>query len=108
MLRRISVHLALIFLFAFAQIGLAAHEVSHLGKPDQHSQQDKNQAKHSSGEQCSQCISFAKVANGLATTAFVIPTVHSGQATAAVHTFSIHAEFTPTYAARAPPQSINI
>jgi hypothetical protein len=44
MLKRYAVHFALIVLFAFTQIGLAAHEINHANEFKQHSQQDKKTA----------------------------------------------------------------
>jgi hypothetical protein len=114
MFKRLSIHVALIFLFAFAQIGVVTHEISHvedLVKHNQakHSQQDANkpdpskQHKSAHSEQCEQCISFAKIAGGLMTqsfefaitqTSFIGNTQLSTQASSQPHT---------AYAARAPP-----
>jgi hypothetical protein len=104
MLKRFGLHIALIFLFAFAQIGVVTHEISHLEDFGKHSQQNhskQDQSTHS--EQCDQCISFAKIASGLASQSFTLPilpasfigsTQASTQALSQPHT---------AYAARAPP-----
>lgn len=41
MLQRFAIRFALIFLFAFTQIGVVTHEISHLNDFTKHSQQDK-------------------------------------------------------------------
>ena len=63
MLQKFFVHLSLIIVFAFTQIGVATHEISHLSDLTQQTQQDQNAPNHP----CEQCISHAGVANGLAT-----------------------------------------
>lgn len=107
MLQRYLINFALIFLFAFAQMGVAAHEISHLSNNDQHTQQD-SKSKNTVAEQCAQCLSYAKVASGLQPTAFNLPVVQA-ESTAINSYFS---NFTSTlscaYGARAPPQYISI
>lgn len=109
MLQRYMIHFVLILLFAFAQMGVATHEISHLADANQHSQQDpKSQSKHTSAEQCEQCINFAKVANGLQLSAFVIPTINSDAITAVSHFSNFTSHFSSAYSARAPPQITSI
>jgi len=109
MLQRYVIHLALIFLFAFAQMGVATHEISHLTDASQHSQQDsKSQSKHTTAEQCEQCINYAKVANGLQLSVFAIPVI-SADSTATVNHFSnFQSHSSSAYSARAPPQIASI
>lgn len=109
MLQRYVIHFALVFLFAFTQMGVATHEISHLTDASQHSQQDpKSQSKHTTAEQCEQCISYAKVANGLQLSAFEIPVI-SANSTAIVNHFSNFKSLTSSaYSARAPPQIASI
>lgn len=104
MLQRFAIHLALVFLFALTQIGVATHEISHVAGTANHSQQDKN----TSAEQCEQCLSYAKVANGLALSAFVIPAITSDFAATSNHYASFQSYPSTAYAARAPPQIISI
>lgn len=57
---RIFFHLALVILFAFAQIGIATHSVEHIGvqlseSHDSSSHSDSPE-QHTSGFQCPQCI----------------------------------------------------
>ena len=109
MLQRYIIHIALIILFAFTQMGVATHEISHLTDASQHSQQDpKSQSKQAAAEQCSQCISYAKVASGLQLSTFDIPVINASQTAFASHFFSFESTFTSVYAARAPPQIISI
>lgn len=104
MLQRFAIHLAFIFLFAFAQIGVITHEISHVVSTEKHSQQDKNTV----AAQCEQCISYAKVASGLQLSAFVIPEIVS-QISAETTYHSDDQAFTlAAYAARAPPQIASI
>lgn len=104
MLQRFTIHLALILLFAFTQMGVVTHEISHVTDAAKHSQQDKN----TTAEQCEQCISYAKVASGLALSAFVVPAITSGLNAVSNHYFSFQSHPTTAYAARAPPQITSI
>jgi hypothetical protein len=109
MLQRYVIHLALIFLFAFTQMGVATHEISHLTDASQHSQQDpKSQSKQTAAEQCAQCINYAKVASGLELSAFKIPVISADPIAVTTHLLSFESTFTSAYAARAPPQIISI
>jgi hypothetical protein len=75
MFKRFSIHLALIFLFAFAQIGAVTHSISHVNDEAKHnktshsqqnsSKQDPSKQDSSThSEQCTQCLSFAQIASG--------------------------------------------
>ena len=109
MLQRSMIHFALIFLFVFAQMGVATHEISHLTDASQHSQQDpKSQSKQAAAEQCAQCISYAKVASGLQLSAFEIPAINADSIAVTANFLSFESTFTSAYAARAPPQIISI
>jgi type II secretory pathway component PulL len=109
MLQRYAIHFALIFLFAFTQMGVATHEISHITDASQHSQQDpKSQSKHTTTEQCEQCISYAKVANGLQLSAFVIPVISADSTAAVNHFSSFQSRSSNAYSARAPPQIASI
>lgn len=109
MLQRLAIHITLVFLFAFTQMGVATHEISHLTNNAKHGQQDQNsQSKHTPAEQCEQCISYAKVASGLQLTAFVMPAIVAGSAITANDYFSVQSYPTTAYAARGPPQKLSI
>ena len=104
MLKRYAVHFALIVLFAFTQIGLAAHEISHVNELNQHSQQDKKAAS----EPCAQCLSYAQVSGAIVPDGIVLAHFNAS--------FSLHASQhcnalskpVSAYAARAPPQKISV
>ncbi len=104
MLQRFAIHLAFIFLFAFAQMGVVTHEISHVVGTEKHSQQDKSTA----AEQCEQCISYAKVASGLQLSAFVIPEMVSETSAETAYHSDTQAFTLAAYAARAPPQITSI
>lgn len=109
MFKRFSIHVVLIFLFAFAQIGAVTHEISHVEDLTKHSQQNQNnldpskQNQNTHSEQCAQCISFAKIAGGLVTQSFVFPTLQ----TSFIVSTQLSTQPSPNphtaYAARAPP-----
>ena len=109
MFKRFSIHVALVFLFAFAQIGAVTHEISHVEDLVKHSQQDPNkqdqskQDKNTHSEQCAQCISFAKIASGLATQSFVIPTLEISYVRSTQLSTQPSSNPHTAYAARAPP-----
>lgn len=114
MLQRYIIHLALVFLFAFTQIGVATHEISHITDPGQHSQQEpsqqdqKSQSKQSVAEQCAQCLNYAKVASGLESADFEIPAIKAASIEIGIQGSGFQSAFTSAYAARAPPQIISI
>ena len=101
MLRRFFAIFGLIFLFAFAQIGLVSHQISHLTESSQPSKQDQN--THSI--QCAQCIGYAKAVDFYAVTPFLFTPVKIGIS----KPLSIHLlatlRFVFYFSARAPPVS---
>ena len=121
MFKRFSIHVALIFLFAFAQIGAVTHEISHVEDLTKHSQQSQNnldpsqqsqnnldpskQDQNTHNEQCPQCISFAKIAGGLVTQSFVFPTLQISFIVSAQLLAQPTPNYHTAYAARAPPQN---
>ncbi len=104
MFKRLSIHIALVFLFAFAQIGAVTHEISHVEDSIKHSQQapsKQDQSTHS--EQCEQCISFAKIAGGLVTQCLTLPTLQASFITCTPLSTQPSSQLHTAYAARAPP-----
>ena len=124
MFKRYACHFALILLFALAQMGAITHEISHANDEANHSQQDpsqqnsstqnsstqngskqgqsqKNQKTHS--EQCKQCISFAKIASGLASQSFVFPNLSASFIGSTHYANKVQPQTHTAYAARAPP-----
>ena len=101
---RFAANFALIFLFAFAQMGAVTHEISHVEDFAKHSQQDPNkQHKSTHSEQCKQCISFAKIAGGLPTQAFVLPIAPASFISSTPLSTQALSQPLTAYAARAPP-----
>lgn len=105
MFKRAAIHFLLVFLFAFTQMGVATHEISHYANPAKvkHSQQDKN----SPTEQCGQCIAYAQVANGLQSQSFVLPGSNASFAIASTVDHQHYSHHHAAYSARAPPLPIN-
>ena len=104
MLQRTIIHLSLILLFAFTQMGVATHEISHFSDNNQQHQQDQN--SHES--QCGQCLVYSHAATadvGHSLTFDVAPTDHIFVAEA----FSPSASaLSNAYSARAPPLNSHI
>lgn len=99
MFKRLFIHVALVFLFAFAQISAITHEISHFEDVVKHSQQDQN--THS--EPCEQCISFAKIAGGLPSQIYVLPSLLADVIGITATTTQALSQPYTAYAARAPP-----
>jgi hypothetical protein len=104
MLKRYAVHFALIVLFAFTQIGLAAHEINHANEPSQHSQQDKKTA----AEPCAQCLSYAQVAGAIVPDGLFLAHFDASFSQNASQYFNTQSNSLRAYAARAPPQNISV
>ena len=99
MFKRVSIHFALILMFAFAQMGAFTHDISHVEDFAKHSKQD--QSTHS--EQCEQCISFAKIASGLASQSFTLPIMPASFIASTQLSTQTFSSPYAAYAARAPP-----
>lgn len=101
MLQRTLIHLSLILLFAFTQMGVATHEISHLTDKQQQHQQDKNHQQ----SQCKQCLVISHAANAPLAHSFVFLSSPIKQFYFAGLT-AISASHTATpYSARAPPST---
>lgn len=108
MLQRYLLNFVLIFLFAFAQIGVAAHEISHITNGEQHSQQQDSKSKNTVAEQCAQCLSYAKVASGLTTDTISLPNISADLSADTAYASSFTSTLLCAYGARAPPLTISI
>lgn len=104
MLQRVFIHLSFILLFAFTQMGVVTHEISHLNQPAQQTQPDKNSAT----ETCGQCIAYAQAASGVPSANFIIPSSEAQFHLATVYVAHLATALTPSYSARAPPASLII
>ena len=105
MLKRYAVHFALIVLFAFTQIGLAAHEISHVNELSQHNQQ---QHKKAASEPCAQCLSFAQVAGAIVPDDLFLAHIDASFSLHSNQYFNTQSNSLSAYAARAPPQNISV
>ncbi len=106
MLHRLFIHFSLVVLFAFTQMGIATHEISHFSDLIQHSQPDSKskQDKQTANHQCEQCISHVNVESGLAECAFVFAVNQSVSVPVIEPRFSFFNLPNRAYSARAPPQ----
>ncbi len=104
MLKRYAIHFALVFLFAFTQMGLATHEISHVNEFNQHGQLDKKAA----AEPCSQCLSYAQVASGLQSAGLNLASTGATCSENTLCHFTALSTSVSAYAARAPPQKSSV
>lgn len=99
MLQRAFIHLSLVLLFAFTQMGVATHEISHFTENSKQHQQDKNHHQN----QCEQCIAFSHAANAPLAHSFVFNSTSTEQIFFADNPVSSISSLTTLYSARAPP-----
>jgi len=97
MLQRIFIHISLILLFAFTQMGVATHEISHLA--DSKQQQDQ----HGHENQCSQCLSYSHAASTPLAYAFTFIVTPTKPLFVASNPASTSTDSSYFYSARAPP-----
>ncbi len=102
MLHRITLSLWLIVLFAFTQVGVVTHEISHYTAPTQQSQQDQ----HTAPDQCSQCIAAAHAAFGVISQALTFLIHQADFQLASRYAPPTTSIFSVVYSARAPPLSL--
>ena len=106
MLCRVFIQLGLVLIFAFTQIGVLTHEISHIGELTHQSDQS-NPDKNTTYEQCGQCIGSAQAASGLPTQTFEF---HLNQAQYQFTTNYLADSASvlfASYSARAPPLVLN-
>lgn len=109
MLQKIIIHFSLILLFALTQMGVATHEISHLTNGKQHTQPiEKYNKNNKITEQCSQCISYAKIASGVLSLTTTILINQPGLITTTSAEISAQYQTSHPYFARAPPQIASI
>ncbi len=104
MLNRAFIHLCLIVLFAFTQIGGAVHAVSHYA--DHHEQEQHQQDQDSHQEQCGQCITYNHIADADLTYGFWFESSPNKQVFASDASASHISLTVRFYGARAPPISL--
>lgn len=105
MLKRFYIYVLLATLFAVTQIGMAAHEISHLEDLTSQSQSDH---KHSSSEPCTLCLSLSLMAGALPASAFACPVIAVDDTRYHFTSTSNAQSFNSIYAARAPPVSTQL
>ncbi len=104
MLQRAFIHLSLILLFAFTQMGVATHAISHLAEGHEQHQQDQNQHEN----QCGQCISLNHIANANTTAVFNFALNTTSHIYNPVVNASVHVVTPLSYTARAPPTTSQV
>ena len=135
MLQRLFVHFSLILLFAFTQMGIVTHEISHFSdfaKTDlagsnlagsnlngsnlksanlakqtnqSGSSQQHQQDKNSANHQCEQCIAHAGIANHVPSSQLVFAQTPAGFTASVAQSPYFPSTTYPLYSARAPPQT---
>jgi hypothetical protein len=98
MLQRALIHLSLVLLFAFTQMGVATHEISHFTS-SKHQQQDQN----SHETQCGQCLSYSQAAAADIVHAFAFESSPADHIYVSAELDLFASSFTSFYSARAPP-----
>jgi hypothetical protein len=99
MLQRVLIHFSLILLFAFTQMGVATHSISHLANSNEQ-QQDQNNTEH----QCGQCISLTHAADVNLTQSFNFTVTPAEYIFVANELSGVATALSFSYSARAPPQ----
>jgi hypothetical protein len=99
MLQRIFIHISLILLFAFTQMGVTTHEISHLADSKQQQQQDQ----HGHEKQCSQCLSYSHAASAPLAYNFTFIVIPTKPPFIASNPASTALDSSYFYSARAPP-----
>ena len=99
MLQRVIIHLSLILLFAFTQMGVATHAISHIADGHEQHQQDQNNTEN----QCGQCLSLSHAADASLAQIFDFKIALSDQTFAASILANSNPEPLLSYSARAPP-----
>ena len=106
MFSRVFIQLGLVLIFAFTQIGVLTHEISHINElteQSDHSNPDKNKAK----EQCGQCIGSAQVTSSLPTQAFEFHLNQAQYQLTKPYVAYLASVLVASYSARAPPLALN-
>lgn len=103
MLKRFYIYVLLSMLFAVTQIGMAAHEISHLKDLTGQSQPDH---KQTGSEPCTLCLGLSLIAGAVPSTPLVCPLMAGVEPAYSFVSHSFAQPFDRLYAARAPPAFI--
>ncbi len=104
MLQRAFIHLSLVLLFAFTQMGVATHAISHLAEGNEQHQQDQDHHEN----QCGQCLSLSHLADANTTPVFNFALNTTVHVYAASTTAGFKARTLTPYTARGPPASSQV
>lgn len=98
-MQRLFIHFSLIVLFAFTQIGMTAHQISHYADHQEQHHQDPS----SHEDQCGQCITYNHLADADIAHTFWLDSTQTKPVFSSVASASHYASTLSYYAARAPP-----
>lgn len=103
MLRRLSLSCVFALMFALVQMGVLTHEISHIHTA---TQQQQSPDKHSTTEQCAQCLAFAQVAAGSAPASIFVTQLHQAEfQLATAYVAHLRSVLIAPYSARGPPHT---
>lgn len=105
MFSRVYFNCILFIIFAFVQIGVLTHEISHFGELSQQTHHS-NPDKKSATDQCGQCIASAQAASGLPTQAFVLHVNQAQYQLTTPYVAYLASVLVASYSARAPPLTL--
>jgi len=104
MFQRFLVHFCLVLLFAFTQIDIATHEISHFSDNKTQSQETRSkQDKNSHDSQCEKCISYANAAASGLARALIFDVAHADNSFESGYQAGFQSTPHLAYSARAPP-----
>jgi len=99
MLKRCCLNLILVVLFAFTQMEVISHEITHFKQLTHQNKTDKN----TTSEQCGQCIAYAQSANSTPASSFTISITEGEFHFTTAYLANLTTRLSPSYSARAPP-----
>ena len=99
MLQRVFIHLSLILLFAFTQMGVATHAISHFADSHEHHQQEQNHHEN----QCGQCIGLNHISDANTATLFNFTLGSADHIFSTCIVASANTKTPLLYTARSPP-----
>ena len=105
MLQRIFVHLSLVLLFAFTQMGVVTHEISHFNNSEQQQNQPSQPDKNTAHSQCEKCISYSTIGGAVAASPFSVALTVAQHVIVISTPTSFQSTSTLAFRARAPPSS---
>ncbi len=101
MLRKFILGYVLSLLLLFSQQAIAVHEISHLGDPHTHSQDQSPQNNF-----CEKCLGFSSLHGSLPTFHLALPIATGHDSFITPASIELHNERIAAYIARAPPATL--